>query len=206
MKKILLLLEEMSLFRVDHNTKTIHVHRLVQEIIKQDVREKGRLEEGNVLENIKRMQSAHWAEFSDKLLDPWDEERDGNGKLEETLTFLRDLNIQTICNEILVDGDITEVVLEMGPGKPLGFSITGGRDEVKGNIGIFVKTIQPNGQASHDGKLKEGDQILAVNGEPMHWCSLKEVYAVFKRIRSGTVSLQRGRRGTKLPDNGNGEQ
>ncbi|XP_050519291.1 uncharacterized protein LOC114346485 isoform X2 [Diabrotica virgifera virgifera] len=93
---------------------------------------------------------------------------------------------------------IRQVIFQKGSDfKPLGFSIVGGRDSPKGSMGIYVKTIFPNGQAADNGTLKEGDEILAVNSKPLHGCSHKEAINVFKQIRQGSVLLHIGRRITK---------
>ncbi|XP_057669244.1 uncharacterized protein LOC130901638 isoform X2 [Diorhabda carinulata] len=93
---------------------------------------------------------------------------------------------------------IRQVIFQKGADfKPLGFSIVGGRDSPKGSMGIYVKTIFPNGQAADSGTLKEGDEILAVNSKPLHGCSHKEAINVFKQIRQGSVLLHIGRRLTK---------
>ncbi|XP_037080727.1 uncharacterized protein LOC119101495 [Pollicipes pollicipes] len=87
------------------------------------------------------------------------------------------------------------IKFEKGAGKKsLGFSIVGGRDSPKGSIGIFVKTVFPNGQAAEDNRLKEGDEILAVNGESMQGLSHAEAVVVFKSVRSGQVLLYVARR------------
>ncbi|XP_069672470.1 uncharacterized protein [Periplaneta americana] len=90
---------------------------------------------------------------------------------------------------------ILSVAFTKGPGqKGLGFSIVGGRDSPKGNMGIYVKTVFPHGQAAESGRLKEGDEILAVNGKALHGLSHQEAITVFKEFKSGQIVLHIGRR------------
>ncbi|KAJ8923741.1 hypothetical protein NQ315_010322 [Exocentrus adspersus] len=87
------------------------------------------------------------------------------------------------------------VTLEKGAGKKsLGFTIVGGRDSPKGALGIFVKTIMVNGQAAEDGRLRAGDEILAVNGQVCHDISHADAVLLFKNIKSGSITLHICRR------------
>lgn len=90
---------------------------------------------------------------------------------------------------------IVTVTLHKGPGhKSLGFSIVGGTDSPKGHLGIFVKTVFKNGQAAQLGTLREGDEIIAVNGTVLQGLTHSDAISVFKDIKSGPVMMHVGRR------------
>ncbi|XP_049283263.1 uncharacterized protein LOC125763789 isoform X1 [Anopheles funestus] len=87
------------------------------------------------------------------------------------------------------------VTFEKGPGKKsLGFTIVGGRDSPRGALGIFIKSILPTGQAAEDGRLRAGDEVLAVNGQVCHDLTHLEAVKLFKSIKTGEIVLQLCRR------------
>ncbi|KAI6171608.1 PDZ domain-containing protein [Aphelenchoides bicaudatus] len=71
----------------------------------------------------------------------------------------------------------------------LGFSIVGGVDSPRGEMGIFVKTIFPNGLAAQSGQLKKGDEILSVNGFSLQGVTHAEALEVFKLMGKSDIVL-----------------
>ncbi|XP_055311092.1 uncharacterized protein LOC129573927 [Sitodiplosis mosellana] len=124
---------------------------------------------------------------------------------------LEDMSIGPFCDQKTFKEKETEnqkdhqkfiffkVYFQKGVGmKSLGFSIVGGRDSPKGSIGIFVKTIFSSGQASDNGNLLAGDEILSLNNESLKGASHLDVIAMFKNIKEGPVMLDVKRRKTTM--------
>nr|XP_046237329.1 multiple PDZ domain protein-like isoform X10 [Scatophagus argus] len=79
------------------------------------------------------------------------------------------------------------ITLGRGP-DGLGFSIVGGYGSPHGDLPIYVKTVFGKGAAAEDGRLKRGDQIMAVNGQSLEGVTHEEAVGILKRTK-GTVTL-----------------
>ncbi|XP_018046332.1 PREDICTED: uncharacterized protein LOC108685842 isoform X2 [Atta colombica] len=84
---------------------------------------------------------------------------------------------------------IFTVQLYKPEGTSLGFSVVGLRSKDKNEVGIFLQEIQPNGIAGCDGRLLEGDQILAIDGQPLDSnVSHEQAISILQKAR-GLVEL-----------------
>ncbi|GAB1610664.1 hypothetical protein Ahia01_001352700 [Argonauta hians] len=84
--------------------------------------------------------------------------------------------------------DIFSLELVKKPGKGLGLSIVGKRNDV----GVYISDIVRGGVSEADGRLMQGDQILSVNGEDMRQATQDHAAAVLKTLM-GKVVLTIGR-------------
>ncbi|GFN83472.1 PDZ domain-containing protein 2-like [Plakobranchus ocellatus] len=74
-------------------------------------------------------------------------------------------------------------------GKGLGFSVVGGADSPRGNMGIFVRRIFSHGTVAENGLMREGDEILELNGRSLQGLTHQEALSVFRALKKGPVTL-----------------
>lgn len=77
--------------------------------------------------------------------------------------------------------NVVDIKLKRGPAG-LGFNIVGGVDQqyVVNDNGIYVSKIKEDGSAALDGRLQEGDKILAINGEMLDNRTHKAAVELFR--------------------------
>ncbi|XP_051261888.1 uncharacterized protein si:dkey-92i15.4 [Dicentrarchus labrax] len=106
-------------------------------------------------------------------------------RLLEDVRSLGDSNLQDY-------NDVQVVVLHKEVGVGLGFSVAGGVDQSKP---VTVHKVFHSGVAAQEGSIREGDQVLSINGTALcdyaHWEALR----VLRRAKTrdlGVVVLRRG--------------
>ncbi|XP_050970411.1 multiple PDZ domain protein isoform X3 [Labeo rohita] len=97
------------------------------------------------------------------------------------------LTASSIFHDDLGPPQCKSISLERGP-DGLGFSIVGGFGSPHGDLPIYVKTVFSKGAAAEDGRLKRGDQIIAVNGQSLEGVTHEEAVCILKKTK-GTVTL-----------------
>ncbi|KAE8632903.1 hypothetical protein XENTR_v10001709 [Xenopus tropicalis] len=76
-------------------------------------------------------------------------------------------NLEQIIKQMAQGRHIETMDLLKPQSGSLGFSVVGLKSENRGELGIFVQEIQEDSVAHRDGRLKEADQILSINGQPL---------------------------------------
>ncbi|XP_035214780.1 uncharacterized protein LOC118188453 [Stegodyphus dumicola] len=71
----------------------------------------------------------------------------------------------------------------------VGFSIEGGKDSPQGDRPLLVKRIFKGGAADKEGKLEEGDEILAINNHPVNNMTRTEAWNFLKKLPEGPIFL-----------------
>uniref|UniRef100_A0A670JGT8 PATJ crumbs cell polarity complex component n=1 Tax=Podarcis muralis TaxID=64176 RepID=A0A670JGT8_PODMU len=81
------------------------------------------------------------------------------------------------------------VEITRGPNDALGISIAGGKGSPLGDIPIFIAMIQASGVAARTHKLKVGDRIVSINGQPLDGLSHADAVNLLKNA-FGSIILQ----------------
>uniref|UniRef100_A0A8D0FXZ1 InaD-like protein n=1 Tax=Strix occidentalis caurina TaxID=311401 RepID=A0A8D0FXZ1_STROC len=85
-------------------------------------------------------------------------------------TFTPNLGVNefnTIIQQMAKGRQIESIKIEKPSVGGLGFSVVALKNHSLGEVGIFVKEVQPGGIADRDQRLKENDHILAINCTPL---------------------------------------
>uniref|UniRef100_A0A0N4ZHJ7 Inactivation-no-after-D protein n=1 Tax=Parastrongyloides trichosuri TaxID=131310 RepID=A0A0N4ZHJ7_PARTI len=104
------------------------------------------------------------------------------------LLIYRDVNLQHSLLDPTQIYNIFNVELAKKPGRGLGISIVGRKNEP----GVYVSEIVSGGAAEQDGRLMQGDQILAVNSQDVTSLMQEELATLLKTC-NGVVNLKIGR-------------
>ncbi|GMR37357.1 hypothetical protein PMAYCL1PPCAC_07552, partial [Pristionchus mayeri] len=104
------------------------------------------------------------------------------------LLVYRDANLQMSLLDPTQIYNMFELELTKRPGRGLGLSIVGRKNEP----GVYVSEVVKGGAAEADGRLMTGDQILSINGEDCANSMQEEVAATLKTC-VGKVAMKIGR-------------
>uniref|UniRef100_A0A2K5BUW0 PATJ crumbs cell polarity complex component n=1 Tax=Aotus nancymaae TaxID=37293 RepID=A0A2K5BUW0_AOTNA len=76
-------------------------------------------------------------------------------------------DFNSVIQQLAQGRQIEYIDIERPSSGGLGFSVVALRSQNLGKVDIFVKDVQPGGVADRDQRLKENDQILAINHTPL---------------------------------------
>ncbi|XP_077983961.1 syntaxin-binding protein 4-like isoform X2 [Glandiceps talaboti] len=88
--------------------------------------------------------------------------------------------MRTPVNDMQRQDNVHHITIQKTAG--LGFSINGGTNRPEGP-GIFIDKILEGGDCQKDGRLKPGDQLVAVNGENMINIANEDAKAILTRLK-----------------------
>ncbi|XP_066181473.1 inaD-like protein isoform X2 [Sylvia atricapilla] len=88
------------------------------------------------------------------------------------------------------------VEITRGPNDALGVSIAGGKGSPLGDIPIFIAMIQASGVAARTQRLRVGDRIVSINGQPLDGLSHADAVNLLKNAY-GSIILQNYRNNWK---------
>ncbi|XP_078188167.1 inaD-like protein isoform X24 [Callithrix jacchus] len=80
---------------------------------------------------------------------------------------LENEDFNSVIQQLAQGRQIEYIDIERPSTGGLGFSVVALRSQNQGKVDIFVKDVQPGGVADRDQRLKENDQILAINHTPL---------------------------------------